>query len=1128
MRLSYISYGASEMIKSQYLKSVTNIDTPKNELDQSEKSRINLLLRVWIEISAESVQGNCASFCKWAELIPDNIKYFFLGAITELKLYSEQSFNEKIIQIKLHNIPIVDFFANQLVNEEDENILKLRGAVYTPMWLANRVAKSALNNWKVLHRGGKQPKNIVDFSCGCGAFLLAAQKTFGPQVKIEGFDIDEKSINYSNLINWAFQYNWKLSNEDSLLHYSTYNSELFVEPTPISFNNKFDIILGNPPFIRSPNLDRDYSNNLRSRYKSISSGNFDISVAFIEHALESLTSEGIASYVLTNKFMTAEYGEKICSMIAKNSRILNIEDFHDSQIFPGYTTYTCVLTFAKKLPSKRFSITRFPGGIEPGRDPGKGEITTIPYERLLDHPWDFASGDIHDALSLLRDPKHPLIQNVFRNIQQGVRTGANDVYIIKSDDAISLESELLLPFVGGEQIRICNLNENSLRIIFPYRVKNDSVVVDYDEVELRNNFPKCYEYLSKNKEKLLDRSLDKMTPWYAFSRSQNMDLFQKPKLLIREMMPYACFAADFSGQIAFSSGYGLDASNMDAETLAMWTAIFCTPTMEFVLRHNGTQLHSGWFRLMKHHLVRTRLPYLSAEQIKSAKELSKKLHKTPEDKITLSKLNDLVAGAFNLNPTHLKVIETYLKDCHLRSKNALDYSSTSLSDIASEGESNKYEPVKLDIYNSLHVERFSWASLVTFRPNKKTPIHRWYQYTQGYSAELVKELCNELKIGTNDLVFDPFAGCGTTLLSCQQLGIPAVGSEISPVMAWVAEGKITKWDHDELKELIQNLKKPNCRVKDRNSKLGKSVFSDYLTKAYSLNILNQLEIYSESISKMKIDKKQKQFLLFGLIAILEDVSQIRKHGSHYRYLLKDENIGLQKLNIAVVDPESDIWEIFLGKLMQMLDDVKNFQNDKHCRSEVMIEDARHTSLEANSVSAVITSPPYLNRNNYIAQQKAELAVLNMISSKDQYKKLVNSTFRSHTEGKLDGELNPQLDEVQTLLNAIKLTKQNNPKIPHMISGYFDDITTTLAEIDRVLKPGGVCALVVGNTRWGGVVVPVDHLLMLIAEEKGFIPEKIIVTRLKGNSPQQMKQFGRIAVRESIVIFRKPTKLISAN
>jgi hypothetical protein len=70
--------------------------------------------------------------------------------------------------------------------------------------------------------------------------------------------------------------------------------------------------------------------------------------------------------------------------------------------------------------------------------------------------------------------------------------------------------------------------------------------------------------------------------------------------------------------------------------------------------------------------------------------------------------------------------------------------------------------------------------------------------------------------------------------------------------------------------------------------------------------------------------------------------------------------------------------------------------------------------------------------------------------------------------------------------------------------------------------------VVGNTRWGGVVVPVDHLLMLIAEEKGFIPEKIIVTRLKGNSPQQMKQFGRIAVRESIVIFRKPTKLISAN
>jgi hypothetical protein len=91
----------------------------------------------------------------------------------------------------------------------------------------------------------------------------------------------------------------------------------------------------------------------------------------------------------------------------------------------------------------------------------------------------------------------------------------------------------------------------------------------------------------------------------------------------------------------------------------------------------------------------------------------------------------------------------------------------------------------------------------------------------------------------------------------------------------------------------------------------------------------------------------------------------------------------------------------------------------------------------------------------------------------------------------------------------------------MIAAYFEDLAKCVGELARVMKAGAVAAFVVGNTRWGGVVVPVDHLLLHIAEEKGFRPERVLVTRHKGNSPQQMKQFGRIPVRESIVVFRKP-------
>ena len=104
---------------------------------------------------------------------------------------------------------------------------------------------------------------------------------------------------------------------------------------------------------------------------------------------------------------------------------------------------------------------------------------------------------------------------------------------------------------------------------------------------------------------------------------------------------------------------------------------------------------------------------------------------------------------------------------------------------------------------------------------------------------------------------------------------------------------------------------------------------------------------------------------------------------------------------------------------------------------------------------------------------------------------------------------------------MELTDGNNSKIPQMIAGYFIDLEQNLENLFYVMRKGARAAFVVGNSRWGGVVVPVDHLLLLLAEKKGFIAEKIFVTRMKGNSPQQMKQFGKIPVRESVVIFQKP-------
>jgi len=90
----------------------------------------------------------------------------------------------------------------------------------------------------------------------------------------------------------------------------------------------------------------------------------------------------------------------------------------------------------------------------------------------------------------------------------------------------------------------------------------------------------------------------------------------------------------------------------------------------------------------------------------------------------------------------------------------------------------------------------------------------------------------------------------------------------------------------------------------------------------------------------------------------------------------------------------------------------------------------------------------------------------------------------------------------------------------MLKGYFEDLYLTLKALRPRLKKGAICAFVVGNVRYGGVMVPVDEILVQIGEQAGYAFEQAWVARLRGNSAQQMGRFGREPTRESIVILRR--------
>ena len=1007
-------------------------------------------------------------------------------------------------------LPLEDKFSTLRLSSTAQAELKQIGAIYTPSWLADYITSTSHQFWGQLHRTGRKPQSIADISCGPGVFLSSARKLYGNSPTLHGRDIDKTSLDYAQLLSLVKNIDVDLETKDALLDS---NGPLF------DSDKKFDVIIGNPPYVRGSSLKESYVKEILRKYPDVVSGNFDLVVPFIRQTIDMLAPGGIASYIVSSKFMHSRYGKNICNLLANDVRLINIVDFKDSQLFNGYTTYTSIITFAKLKPVDKLSVTYFPEPLNNKEGLRTAKKFTLAREHLNNFPWNLSTTENQEVMRKLFDAKNPIITDIFTSILQGIRTGTNEIFIVEKEysKANKLESKYLHPYVNGECIKKGVLNEDKYQLIYPYYLTDNGMLL-INEEDFLNEAPNIFKYLHSKIKKQQSENNNK--EWYGYSRPQNLTLPLKKKILVKEMMPQAEFAADTKGRFAITSGYAIVTDHLDEEEILMWSWVMNTPVMEFMFRQVGTQLHSGWFRLMKNHLEKIRLPNLTDNERKKVKKIIDDLNDDP-DKL-LYKLNKIIIQSFGLTKDEVAYIDTFLQSVHKRSLSGRQKNKEK-SNNKNKNE-DFYYPVKLKKYEKYHTQDHSFRQLVTFQKNKNIPIHNWYSFTQGFSDGLIENLISRMGVKPDDIVLDPFSGSGTTLLSCATRGVGAVGVEISPFLAWVTDAKLSALKIKDPEKLIKLTDKIDLQKNKQRSPELSLVFDDYLAKAFSENILNQIINLNEQISSLGATKKETDILRLALISILEDVSQVRKHGSHYRFMLNENSIGLQKLNTKIINPDSNIFPIYKNKVAEMVEDILETQKPlgkKLPTTSVINTDIRSELSLRVKPNHVITSPPYLNRNNYIAQQKTELALLSFVSSREEYKDLVKRTFRSHTDSDLNIDKREKIDrEVQKIVDNITLSENNNPKIPEMVIGYFLDIRKTLENLHGYLPKGAKVAFVVGNSRWGGVVVPVDHLLMNMAEKIGFRPEEIIITRLKGNSPQQMRKYGKIPVRESIVIFKK--------
>ena len=158
----------------------------------------------------------------------------------------------------------------------------------------------------------------------------------------------------------------------------------------------------------------------------------------------------------------------------------------------------------------------------------------------------------------------------------------------------------------------------------------------------------------------------------------------------------------------------------------------------------------------------------------------------------------------------------------------------------------------------------------TFADNMSLPIHRWYRYTAGFSSEWVKSVLQDKMKKENIKVLDPFAGSGTTLLACDEIGISSIGYESQPLVYKIACSKLS-WDAD-IQKVIAKTKKVLTYAKEH--KFKNSEFPEIVKKCYDEKNLAEIDALKQTIDKICKDDKEDKLVWVGFVSILRLSSHV--------------------------------------------------------------------------------------------------------------------------------------------------------------------------------------------------------------------------------------------------------------
>lgn len=543
---------------------------------------------------------------------------------------------------------------------EEISIRKSAGVYYTPPFLVRLLTERSLDAWQGNGSLAENLPRVADFSCGSGSFLRAAADSLirrlrkeDPEINwgrrliegrhIIGIDIDARAVSISRM-----QVYLRLTEEPDPLPLPRL-SECIVQGDSLDdevwekIPDNYDAVVGNPPFLATGRVQS--KQDLASRFRT-ARGRFDYSYLFVELGLNKLSDGGTLGLVIPNRLFHNRDAGTLRELIAQESDILSVLDFGANEVFSGISAYIGTIILRKgrsPLPARKFRYVKIKS--LPKQYQGSDLSQAINSEREVrtahlyaydvihpqgTGPWLFWSPSASQARLKVEEVSERL--SAVAHVWQGIRTGANDVFIAtlesSPEDRIvqiknklgyvhTIESHLTKPMIYGSDIGRYDLVAPSHVLVYPY--VNGNLV---PQAEMRENYPLTFEYFEQYRPLLASRSSlnSGNLEWYELVRKRDESWLEAPKLITKDLSTEPSFALDLTGGTYLVGGTAIVPNDPDA--VRVFLAYLNSSLAEWYLDQMTPSFRGSYRKIEPQHLNDLPVPTFLLEDIDAVDEIN--------------------------------------------------------------------------------------------------------------------------------------------------------------------------------------------------------------------------------------------------------------------------------------------------------------------------------------------------------------------------------------------------------------------------------------------------------------------------------------------------------------------------